>query len=417
MGDKKPESFLKSTESYLKWLSEKLTLVPEDLREKERRMRKGTPFEFLRATFYRWAQWWPLVCKELDQAFDHPPPCVLGVGDLHVENFGTWRDLEGRLVWGVNDFDEGACLPYTNDLVRLAVSARFAIEEHETEALLKQVKDQPISEERLRKQLQRISQAAEPRFQRACDVILSGYRNTLAPDRKDLIRRPFILAEKDIHAWLREIALNKLRQTEEGNPFDKFLENMTQLGNVADGVPRSALEVLNQSMPEPGMSFRIGKRVAGLGSLGRQRFCAVVDDWNGGILVREAKCLAPSAWKWWKEKQVNGTEILYQEILDHAVRSRDPWVRVFKGRENWIVRRLAPDSDKIELKDLPKQSDLEEALWQAMGREVANVHLPLGNVWEDLQERDRKSPNWLYQYAQGMAAKVMEDWHENRASR
>ena len=45
-----------------------------------------------------------------------------GVGDLHVENFGTWRDVEGRLVWGVNDFDEAYALPYTNDLVRLVAS-------------------------------------------------------------------------------------------------------------------------------------------------------------------------------------------------------------------------------------------------------------------------------------------------------
>ena len=30
----------------------------------------------------------------------------LSVGDLHVENFGTWRDSEGRLIWGINDFDE-----------------------------------------------------------------------------------------------------------------------------------------------------------------------------------------------------------------------------------------------------------------------------------------------------------------------
>ena len=53
----------------------------------------------------------------------------LGVGDLHVENFGTWRDAESRLVWGINDFDEACCLPYTQDLVRLAASARFAVQE------------------------------------------------------------------------------------------------------------------------------------------------------------------------------------------------------------------------------------------------------------------------------------------------
>ena len=40
-----------------------------------------------------------------------------GVGDLHVENYGTWRDAEGRLVCGNNDFDETCPLPYTNDVV------------------------------------------------------------------------------------------------------------------------------------------------------------------------------------------------------------------------------------------------------------------------------------------------------------
>ena len=53
-------------------------------------------------------------------------PRALAVGDLHVENFGTWRDVEGRLIWGINDFDEAWRLPYTNDLVRLATSALLA---------------------------------------------------------------------------------------------------------------------------------------------------------------------------------------------------------------------------------------------------------------------------------------------------
>ena len=33
------------------------------------------------------------------------------------------------MIWGVNDFDEAHDLPYTNDLVRLAVSALLAIRE------------------------------------------------------------------------------------------------------------------------------------------------------------------------------------------------------------------------------------------------------------------------------------------------
>src|SRR5262249_43529594 len=53
-------------------------------------------------------------------------PSVLAVGDIHLENFGTWRDADGRWVWGVNDFDEAAEMPYVYDLIRLAVSVRLA---------------------------------------------------------------------------------------------------------------------------------------------------------------------------------------------------------------------------------------------------------------------------------------------------
>jgi Uncharacterized protein conserved in bacteria (DUF2252) len=123
------------------------------------------------ARHFLWIQIWPEVCPDLAKA-----PHVLGVGDLHVENFGTWRDAEGRLVWGVNDFDEAALLPYTNDLVRLAASALLAIEGGH---LSLKAKD-------------------------ACAVILDGYRKSLAERG-----HPFVLEEE--HRWLRLIALGELR--------------------------------------------------------------------------------------------------------------------------------------------------------------------------------------------------------------
>ena len=52
-------------------------------------------FPFFRATFYRWLQVWPETCTELDRV-----PHILSVGDLRVENFGTWRDTDGRLAAG-----------------------------------------------------------------------------------------------------------------------------------------------------------------------------------------------------------------------------------------------------------------------------------------------------------------------------
>ncbi|MEU1039559.1 DUF2252 domain-containing protein [Streptomyces sp. NPDC005551] len=43
-------------------------------------------------------------------------------GDLHAENFGTYMDAQGRLIFNVNDFDEAYVGPFTWDLKRFAAS-------------------------------------------------------------------------------------------------------------------------------------------------------------------------------------------------------------------------------------------------------------------------------------------------------
>ncbi|GAA2078145.1 DUF2252 domain-containing protein [Streptomyces albiaxialis] len=43
-------------------------------------------------------------------------------GDLHAENFGTYMDAQGRLLFNVNDFDEAYVGPFTWDLKRFAAS-------------------------------------------------------------------------------------------------------------------------------------------------------------------------------------------------------------------------------------------------------------------------------------------------------
>ena len=112
-----------STAAYESWLRAQLEgdVVEDDIDDKHAKM-AADPFQFLRATYWRWAETIFDVCPKLKDA-----PAVLAVGDLHIENFGTWRDSEGRLVWGVNDFDEAAKMPYALDLVRLATSAVAAL--------------------------------------------------------------------------------------------------------------------------------------------------------------------------------------------------------------------------------------------------------------------------------------------------
>ena len=79
----------KATKKYEAWLAKHISVVSADLALKHTRMAEDS-FQFLRATFYRWMQLWDKVCPDLARA-----PRVLAVGDLHVENFGTWRERKG----------------------------------------------------------------------------------------------------------------------------------------------------------------------------------------------------------------------------------------------------------------------------------------------------------------------------------
>jgi uncharacterized protein (DUF2252 family) len=118
-------NIIKATADFEHWLAGQLPIIRQDLALKHQHMAEAA-FPFFRATFYRWLQLWHEVCADLAKA-----PAVLGVGDLHIENFGTWRDEEGRLIWGVNDLDEAWPAPYALDLVRLTASVYVAIwEEH-----------------------------------------------------------------------------------------------------------------------------------------------------------------------------------------------------------------------------------------------------------------------------------------------
>ncbi|MFD1938929.1 DUF2252 domain-containing protein [Nonomuraea mangrovi] len=57
-----------------------------------------------------------------DSYLDGPTGRVWIHGDLHAENFGTYMNASGVLVFNVNDFDEAYVGPYTWDLKRFAAS-------------------------------------------------------------------------------------------------------------------------------------------------------------------------------------------------------------------------------------------------------------------------------------------------------
>src|SRR6202521_6176895 len=329
-------NIVKATKQYENWLGLHIRIVEPDFRFKHEQMAAAL-FPFFRATFYRWLQLWPEECTELDRV-----PHILSVGDLHVENFGTWRDTDGRL----------------------ATSALLAIRENRL--------------------------TMKPKA--SALAILVGYERGMEEGG-----RPFVLEES--HEWLRAIAESKLR-----DPV-VFWQKMDRLPTLKGEIPESAREAIEHLLPEPGIRYRLARRVAGLGSLGRTRLVAIAD-WKGGRVAREAKALLRSALQWLDPERAPA-EILYGAILRRAVRCPDPYVQM---RGHWIVRRLSPHCSRVEL-DALGTSRGELRLLEAMGKETANIHVGTEEkrraILKDL--RGRKG-NWLLGAAQAMADAMEKDW-------
>jgi len=351
-----------ASDSYEKWLSQHTVLLKDDLVLKHK-LFADSSFSFFRATFYRWMQLWKESCSELNDM-----PQVLAVGDLHLENFGTWRDEEGRLIWGINDFDEAYPLPFSNDLLRLCVSAYLAIDESGLKISYKQ----------------------------ASSAIVKGYSEGLLSGGK-----PFVLEEDNY--FLRQIAVTKLKEP------SKFWEKLNKLDDISQMISKDILKDLLYTLPSNIFEYRVAHRVAGLGSLGHQRYI-IMGKWYGGYVGREAKAIIPSACVWASGKK-NVNNVYYSDILSKAVRCPDPYVML---QDNWLFRRMSPSSSRIELSDFPKKRD-EKKLLYAMGFETANVHLgsspaQIKKIVAILQD---KPDSFLHGPAVRMMKQVKKDWKES----
>src|SRR5580698_9056002 len=200
---------LTATKGFEKWVSSRTDVVKSQLTDKHKQMAES-PVQFLRGTFYRWTQLFPEICPDLSKG-----PTVLSVGDLHIASFGTWRDGFGRLIWGIDDFDEAYPLPYANDLVRLAVSAILDASEGEIKVGLGNV----------------------------VDVILDGYRTYLKEGGL-----PFVLEEK--HKWLLKIALDFLHVPA------TFWNKMDCLPAARANIPADARKAIARLLPSPQLRYR-----------------------------------------------------------------------------------------------------------------------------------------------------------------
>ena len=356
MAKPKPVDLLATMTMYEAWVDATTPTVPAARRGKHELM-AADAFGFLRASYARWVQ-------RVAQVVGTPPgPLVNGVGDLHVENFGTWRDGQGRTAWGINDVDEADRMPAAYDLVRLATSALVATGDRKA----------PLSASNV------------------VATIVEGYAGSASVGG-----RPYVLdgpAPQPLRPLLRPAR------------DDDWWKKVTALPTAA-ALPAEARTLVDAAIPRGTGSVRYLARVAGMGSRDHLRVVAV-GDLAGSPVIREIKAMSPPA-TWW----LNGTPDdavpgrTATTILRRARRTPDPAVRITPG---WVVRRLAPWSDRIELTDLHREVDAD-GLLAAMGAETANVHLASTTALVLSELTTPLVRKWIKSAAERMRDDTVADW-------
>jgi hypothetical protein len=320
-----------STEANEAWLRGQLgaETVEADLRERRRKMAKDA-FTFLRAAYWRWVQVLPAVWRPAT-----PGIVVLAVGDIHLENFGTWRDAEGRLVWGVNDFDEAADMPWPLDLLRLATSAQLAV----TDAA-----------------------AAEAGAPARAAAIMAGYVEGLKAPAPIVLDLDFAWLRAAVMAERSEVAWRLAEDTRRA-----FWHKLSPPAGDFGAPPPRLRAALEAAMPAGAVPVGLWPRSAGVGSLGRPRW-VMRATWRGGPLLREAKAMLPSAWAVAHE----GMPLVCRaaEAARGSHRATDPCLAF---RDGVAVRRLSPNNAKFDVDEHLELLFSEEML-RAMGRDIAGVH-------------------------------------------
>jgi hypothetical protein len=308
------------TRDFENWLGSRLPVVDADVQLKHAEMVTDV-FRFLRGSYYLWL----LRCTELLPELVVMPR-VPSVGDVHIENYGTWRDREGCLRWGVNDLDELCVAAWPLDLVRLATSAVIA--SHIS------LSDKEI-----------------------CRVVLEEWHTALPQTSLDLsapgashVRR-LVPPEQAEHAY-----------------FDSLVRDP----EVHEGAVPASVRVAAAASVDSDWKPHWHARTAGTGSLGRPRYCAVAADAAGRWHAREVKELGPHTTQWARGHVDPGAlpspdDELYdplQVALSGPVASR----RV----DGWQLRRLAPDTRRVRL---AKQSESDaRLLLTSMTRACVDVH-------------------------------------------
>jgi uncharacterized protein (DUF2252 family) len=353
---------------------------PQLVSQKYRKMRKNA-FAFFRGTCHLFYQ-----DLSIESSLSFAPPVWI-CGDLHLENFGTYKSDDRQIYFGIDDFDEGNLAPCTWDIARLLTSILLAGDSLEF--------DRSDGE-------------------RLMEVFLDSYVNTLVAGRIGAIgqnnARGIIadLLETLSHRNRSDFLDERTNLIKDCRQLQFDDEKILKISKQQQTRVTQAIEHWAQDREDRGFFevLDVGFRVAGTGSLGLDRYLILVTGKGSparnyllDFKQQQPSALAPYLIQPQPQWTNQATRVMQlQKLVQPAPPALLAAIEFNDG--SYLLRELQPTQDKIELKtDRISMRQLAKLI-ETIGQIAAFAHLHSSGKMGAAIDRD------LMQFGQNL------DWHQ-----
>ncbi|MGH4027643.1 DUF2252 domain-containing protein [Actinomycetota bacterium Odt1-20B] len=296
-------------------------------------------------------------------------------GDLHAENFGTYMDAQGRLIFNVNDFDEAYVGPFTWDLKRFAASVALI-------GYSKALSDDQIAG------LVRVYAAAYR--ERVHDLATGAKSDEVPPFTLDTAQGPLLDALRDARSLTRFALLDSMTEIRDFERRFASGGGSIELDAATRYKVLAAFDGYLETLPESSLtrpdSYRVkdvvGRRGIGIGSAGLPSYNILLegnsDALENDVVIYMKQAQTPAVSRHITDPAVRGyfqheghrTVISQRALQAHA----DPWLGWTElDGAGQLVAEVSPYAVDLDWSDI---DDLEEisAVVADLGRATATMH-------------------------------------------
>ncbi|MBT2392840.1 DUF2252 domain-containing protein [Streptomyces sp. ISL-1] len=296
-------------------------------------------------------------------------------GDLHAENFGTYMNSNGRLIFNVNDFDEAYVGPFTWDLKRLAASLALV-------GYTKALSDGQITG------LVRICAAA---YRERIHALAAGAKHDeVPPFTLDTAEGPLLDALRDARSLTRFSLLDSMTEIRDferrfapgGGSIELDAATRYKVLAAFDGY----LETLPESSLTRPDSYRVkdvvGRRGIGIGSAGLPSYNILLegnsDALENDVVIYMKQAQTPAVSRHIDDTTVreyfqhegHRTVISQRALQDHA----DPWLGWTElDGAGQLVAEVSPYAVDLDWGDIDEPDEIAEVVAD-LGRATATMH-------------------------------------------